>query len=192
MIEVSKMGSEIVPLLQGHGLRCEDVAVFAMTDMALDGPRADVCLVLTEKELLVITGYVRDEGRPGKKHARVFSETSCETYGSEKLKELKIEEYISTGRLTATFDSEPTELAAMTKTSLRDVRIFVKYASAKLEGREEEIDENDFKDDRFCPKCGRVMDISKSENLARCPKCGNRIDSPDREFCPKCGSMLRK
>ena len=44
----------------------------------------------------------------------------------------------------------------------------------------------------FCPKCGRVMDITKSENLARCPKCGNRIDNPDREFCPKCGSMLRK
>ncbi|MBO7410195.1 MAG: zinc-ribbon domain-containing protein [Candidatus Methanomethylophilaceae archaeon] len=44
----------------------------------------------------------------------------------------------------------------------------------------------------FCPKCGRVTDITKSENLARCPKCGNPIDSPDREFCPRCGSMLRK
>ena len=44
----------------------------------------------------------------------------------------------------------------------------------------------------FCPKCGKVVDITKSENLASCPKCGYRIDSPDREFCPKCGSMLRK
>ena len=31
-----------------------------------------------------------------------------------------------------------------------------------------------------------------ADNLQACPKCGNRIDSPDREFCPKCGSMLRK
>ena len=44
----------------------------------------------------------------------------------------------------------------------------------------------------FCPKCGKVMNITKSENLARCPKCGKSIDNPDREFCPKCGSMLRK
>ena len=168
MIEVSKMGSEIIPLLADHGLRCEDVTVFAVTDMALDTTKADVFLVLTEKELLVLTGYVRDVGRPGKRHSRTFTEISCETYDAEKLKELKIEEYISTGRLTATYDGEPTELAAMTKTSLRDVRIFVKYASAKLEGREEEIDENDFKDDRFCPKCGR------------------RYPDPERKICPHC------
>ncbi len=168
MIEVSKMGSEILPLLLDHGLRCEDVSVFAMTDLALDGTKADVCLILTEKQLLVLTGYVRDEGRPGKKHGRVFSETMCETFDNDKLRELKIEEYISTGRLTADFDGEPTEIAAMTKTALRDVRIFVKYASAKLEGREEEIDEADFRDDRFCPKCGR------------------RYPDPERKICPHC------
>ncbi|MBR6915242.1 MAG: hypothetical protein IKN36_02680, partial [Clostridia bacterium] len=64
MIEVSKMGSELVSALAEHKLSCEDVAVFAALDMDLDRSRADVYLVLTEKELLVLTGQTSSSGKP--------------------------------------------------------------------------------------------------------------------------------
>ncbi len=168
MIEVSKMGSELVSALAEHKLSCEDVAVFAALDMDLDRSRADVYLVLTEKELLVLTGQTSSSGKPGKRFTKVFNETDCRVYEASGIKDLSIEEYVSSARLICSYKGEDTVLAAMTKTALRDARIFVKYAAPKLEGKEEEIDENDFRDDRFCPKCGR------------------RYPDPDRKICPHC------
>ena len=168
MIEVSKMGSEAIPALAEHGLSCEDVAVFAALDMALDRSRADVYLVLTEKELYVLTGQTSSVGKPGKKFSKTFTESDCKVYDASEIKELELEEYVSTARLICKYRGEDTALAAMTKTALRDARIFVKYAAPKLEGKEEEINEDDFRDDRFCPKCGR------------------RFPDPDRKICPHC------
>ena len=168
MIEVSKMGSEVVGALAEHQTACEDVAVFAALDMDLDRSRADVYLVLTEKELFVLTGQTSSVGKPGKKFKKEFRETDFRSYDASEIKDLAIEEYVSSARLICTYRGEDTVLAAMTKTALRDARIFVKYAAPKLEGKEEEIDEDDFRDDRFCPKCGR------------------RYPDPDRKICPHC------
>ena len=168
MLEVSKMGSEVVPALSEHGIACEDVAVFAALDMDLDRSRADTYLVLTEKELAVLTGQTSSVGKPGKKFRKEFRETGFRSYDAAKIKELSIEEYVSTARVVCEYDGEDTVLAAMTKTVLRDARIFVKYAAPKLEGKEEEVNEDDFRDDRFCPRCGR------------------RYPDPDRKICPHC------
>ena len=168
VIEVSKMGSELIPALAGHGLRVEDVAVFAALDLSAELVPADVFLILAEKELFVLTGHTSSSGKPGKKFERVFSETECRRYDADKITDLSIEEYVSTARLVCKYDGEDTALASMTKTAIRDARIFVKYASPKLEGKEEEIDGDDFRDDRFCPKCGR------------------RYPDPDRKICPHC------
>ena len=168
MIEVSKMGSEVIPALAEHGIACEDVAVFAALDLSVDRTRADVYLVLTEKELLVLTGQTSSSGKPGKKFRKVFSETDAKVYDASEIKDLAIEEYVSSARLICKYKDEDTHLASMTKTVLRDARIFVKYAAPKLEGREEKIDGDDFRDDRFCPKCGR------------------RYPDPDRKICPHC------
>ncbi|MBR3424184.1 MAG: ABC transporter ATP-binding protein, partial [Clostridia bacterium] len=168
MIEVSKMDSEVVGALAEHQTACEYVAVFAALDMDLDRSRADVYLVLTEKELFVLTGQTSSVGKPGKKFKKEFRETDFRSYDASEIKDLAIEEYVSSARLICTYRGEDTVLAAMTKTALRDARIFVKYAAPKLEGKEEEIDEDDFRDDRFCPKCGR------------------RYPDPDRKICPHC------
>ncbi len=84
------------------------------------------------------------------------------------VKDLSIEEMISCGYLCAKIHGEPRRIAAMSRSALRDARLFVKYASKYLADRSVETDEEDFKDDRFCPKCG----------------C--RYPDPERKICPKC------
>lgn len=37
---------------------------------------------------------------------------------------------------------------------------------------------------KFCPECGRKMDIAKF-----CPECGNKV-SANNKFCPECGTKL--
>ncbi|MBO4325964.1 MAG: ABC transporter ATP-binding protein [Clostridia bacterium] len=84
------------------------------------------------------------------------------------IEELSVEELISCGYLCAKIHGTPERIAAMSRTAMRDVRLFVKYAGKYLDDRSVETDEEDFKDDRFCPKCG------------------NRYPDPDRKICPRC------
>lgn len=173
MLEVTKMGSEVLPALADHGLRAEDVTVFAATDLAADLTPAETYLIMTEKKLFVMSGHVRSEGKPGRSYKKIFTESSCREYDAGKLGKMKIEEYVSTARLFAEYDGEDVLVAAMTKTALRDARLFVKYAEPKEDGEKEEINEDDFRDDRFCPKCGR------------------RYPDPDRKICPHCMDKMK-
>ena len=45
------------------------------------------------------------------------------------------------------------------------------------------------KDMKFCPKCGKNLEMLVQEN--RCPKCGMEIEK-DMKFCPKCGMKIEK
>ena len=173
MIEISKFREEARDALIKHGITAEDIVIFAESDLTPDLNHAAVYIVLTEEKLCVAEGQIRISGRPGKLRknaavARTFLETGYTEFEKEKLKSPAVEELISAGYLTAEYGGETLRLAAMTRTAMRDMRLFVKYAGKYLEDGSTEIDEEDFKDDRFCPKCG------------------NRYPDPERKICPRC------
>ena len=173
MIEISKFGEEAREAIIKRGIRPEDIVIFTQTDLTTELDHAAVYIVLTEEKLFVIEGQVRISGRPGsmskeKRVSGTFFETGYREYEKEKLKNPGVEELISAGYLTAEYDGNTVRIASMTRTAMRDVRLFVKYAGKYLEDGSTETDPEDFKDDRFCPKCGR------------------RYPDPARKICPGC------
>lgn len=93
---------------------------------------------------------------------------TAEPAAAPDLASLTVEELISAGYLCASVKGQPTRIAAMSRTAMRDIRLFVKYAEKYLKDGSTETDPEDFKDDRFCPKCGK------------------RYPDPDRKICPRC------
>lgn len=168
MIEITKSGSALKTVIGAHGIPPEDIDVYAETDMDKSLCRAKVLLIQTKTKLYIVTGNESVCGKAGKKPEKIYTETGFEEYENDKIKELKISEFISAGMLECIYDGKPEELAAMSRTSMRDGRLFVKYASRVIENKELETDDEDFKNDVFCPKCG------------------GRYPDPDRKICPKC------
>ena len=173
MIEISKFREEASAALLKRGIRPEDIVVFAETDLDLDLNHASVYIVLTEARLYVLEGQTAISGRPGKLRkkaavTRTFIETDFAEYEKDQVKNPAIEELISAGYLTIEYSGGTRRIAAMTRTAMRDMRLFVKYAGKYLEDGSTETDPEDFKDDRFCPKCGR------------------RYPDPNRKICPGC------
>ena len=168
MIEITKVKEDLTEMLSNHGLNLSDVIVYAETDLDKNMNRANVKLILTEKTLYVISGHITLSGKPLKHVVRTFAEYNCDEYETEKIKNLSVTEYISAASLCCEYDGENVELALLTKTALRDVRLFVKYAGKYIEKKDVEVDGDDFKNDAFCPKCGR------------------RYPDPERKICPKC------
>ena len=54
-------------------------AVFAALDLSTELVPADVYLILTGKELFVLTGHTSSSGKPGKKFGRVFNSRISKT-----------------------------------------------------------------------------------------------------------------
>ena len=168
VVEITKIKDDLKAVLSQHGLLLSDIIVYAESDLDKNMCHANVKLILTEKTLYVIEGQITVEGKPPKHVKRIFNETDCKEYETERIKNFSISEYISSASLLCEYDGQTTELSLLTKTALRDVRLFVKYAGKYVEKKDTEIDEEDFKNDCFCPKCG------------------NRYPDPVRKICPKC------
>ena len=168
MIEISKYKTEIDGALPSHGIDKNDIILFACSDLDREQMRCDSCLLLTEKKLFVLEGVTSVSGKPGKSVKKSFHESGFAEFDLSGLSDLSIDELVSSAMLTAKYNGEPALIAFMTKTAQKDIGLFVKYASKQLKGEPLTVDEEDFRDDRFCPKCGR------------------RYPDEDRKICPHC------
>ena len=166
MIEISKYKTEIDGALLSHGIDKNDIILFACSDLDREQMRCDSCLLLTEKKLFVLEGVTSVSGKPGKNVKKSFHESGFAEFELSGLSDLSIDELVSSAMLTAKYNGKPALIAFMTKTAQKDIGLFVKYASKQLKGEPLTVDEEDFRDDRFCPKCGR------------------RYPDEDRKICP--------
>ena len=168
MIEINKYRSELDGELLSHGIKSEDIVLFAQSDLGSYQEPRDTYLMLTAEKLIITEGVTAVSGKPGKNVLKTFCMSSYSEYENSSVKDLSVEELVSTAILTAEYKGEPTVLTFMTKTALKDIRLFVKYADKYLKGEDMTADPEDFRDDRFCPKCGR------------------RYPDADRKICPHC------
>ncbi|MBR6645636.1 MAG: ATP-binding cassette domain-containing protein [Clostridia bacterium] len=175
MLEISKYRSELDGIVDSLRLDKSEILMFALTDMREECVRGASALFLTKDELYVINGTFTvdlDTSRSvGKKGTVAFIKDCTSVYKVNDLEKLKLESYISGAVLSAEYNSESTPIVFLTNTVKDELRLFIKYFGMFKEKGEITVNEEDFKNDRFCPKCGnRYPDA----NRAVCPHCMDR------------------
>ena len=169
----------LLPTLNAHGVKKEDVRLLIRADYD-DGYRyADRFLILTGNELLTVDG-LRVRGG-----SDVYIEKSVARRPLAGLSEMKAEDLASSCILTVkTGNGEEGEagravLTTFSRTYREDFEQFCEYANELFEKGE------------FTPA---DADKNRKKELY-CPTCGLRYVDPDSKFCPKCrkkgGVILR-
>lgn len=131
----------------------ELVEISIMTDLSKDGEYRDLWLVASSSAVHIYD----DNGSP------------YDTYSYDQMSDLKIENMISTGVLTATVGDNDELICRFSNTKAKEFGHFLKIVKRLMD--EEEVKESDLEVADFNPQC---------------PKCGLRYPDPKREVCPKC------
>ena len=173
MLEISKYKSEYDIVLDDMKLSKDDILMFAQSDMTSERQHGTLLLFFTADYLYIVGGQIilRKGKRKGLRKevlSSSFEKTFVKDYSSDKLKDLKVEDMISTALLSAKYDNKYEVLCFMTNTAKNDLLLFVKYFNIYDKDKKIEVDEEDFKKEKFCPKCG------------------DRYPDPERKVCPKC------
>ncbi len=183
MVQINQVPQAVLSALAGREIPEERLLLAVRSDMNRDGVWCDNWLFATSDELILLCGIlqVRADG-PNlfgrrKKHAR-FEELSFDRYPLASLEDFRVEELISSCRITAK-DSEGrfVLLTLMSNAAKEDMHTFLRYLKQIKEKGEVTIDPNEEKVEKFCPKCGA------------------RYADPERKICPRCmdrGKILRR
>ncbi len=175
MLEISKYRQELDGIIEDLKLDKSDILLYAVTDMRGECIRGNSVLFLTNDELYVLNGTFAldtDISKPAGKRGRLFfSREETTVYNVKSLDKLKLESYISGAVIVGEYNSETLPVVFLTNTAKDEMRLFVKYFNMFKESGEITPNEDDFKNERFCPKCGnRYPDASR----AVCPHCMDR------------------
>lgn len=178
MFEFDRIPSAVKCALGERGIDLDSVRIAAYADRTREHKKADIYLFATATKLILLGGAFSDGHVSGEiKNADLHTNWRTDLYEVYPLDELcgfRVEELLSSGRLTATqkaegeTESRPLLLVAFTNFCKDSMFLFAKYAERLCAGEEIEIDP---KDDPS----------SKS-----CPKCGMRYPDPNRPICPHC------
>lgn len=170
---IDRIPKEVFDILETRGVPKGTPCLAALSDINADNDYADTYVVLSPRALHVIGGmFKRDESVPQKGFKRslylkFFLDDYME-YEIEKITNLKAEQLISTGRLTADVDGVKTVLCYFTNFKQYNMEIFAKIVNKIL--AKQEVTDADFEDDAalFCPKChARYPDLERKI----CPHC---------------------
>lgn len=185
MLAITPYRHEIDTLLENMKLTPEDIILYAQCDMNENLLKSDTFLCLTKDTLIIFEGLLAIESRKGtalntqrnNRLKTVYNHRKTETYDINELSDFAVEDIISTARFTAKRNENVICLGMITNTAKADVGLFVKYLNIYKNTGNIERDENDFKNDDFCPKCH------------------TRYPDANRKICPKCmdrGKLLRR
>ena len=176
MFEIDKIPKAVKEILQQKGVCYEEVALAAYADRTREHTLGDTYLFATARELHILEGKMHREVKQARisgntpRYESRFEEGSYECYPIAELKGFRVEELLSSGRLTAKRGeaNEPVLLAVFTNFCKSSMMLFSKYAGKLSAGETVEVDP---KDDP-ASKC--------------CPKCGMRYPDTNRRICPRC------
>lgn len=202
MTELVDIPEGVKSALLEKGIPYETVKLAAKTDLNIDCVPSDNYIFVTDTDLIVLSGSMtgHDDDGNGKfrrktavkaaLHKRVerakFEELSYEYYPLSDFDRFDVEEMLSSARITAR--KKPTEneisysilISNLSNTYKTEAYKLVRLINAQI-GCEDE-DEHTYEDD------------DEKEELF-CPKCGRRYADPDRKICPHCmdrASLLKR
>ena len=171
MFEIDPIQSNIWDRLNTHGVPRETVELCAFCDRDADGRPTPVYLFATADALVVLTGEWRERSVPTAETAGdAFCERSFARYPIRELHAFRVEELLSSGRLTAkkVASDEPLLLASFTNFCKNSVMLFAKYAEKLAKGEDVALDVRDDPRDGRCPTCGMLY---PDRNRRVCPHC---------------------
>ena len=150
MIELSQRTGATEEILNQLALSPDAILLFARVDLDARYKEKDSILLVTEQEFILSDG----------KHTQ--------RYALKEIQKPEIEEKVGTCIFTAEIQGKRKLLATMTNSRKQECRLFVKYLKMQMETGQITVDEKDFTQDQFCPKCHR------------------RYPDPHRKVCPDC------
>ncbi len=175
MVSFDKIPNYVFDILTEKGADIDNIYIATYCDMDSEHNFCDTYVVATNEYLYVLSGF---ETLVHKENARKgldkeWIENDYREYKLSLLEDVRLEELISSSRLTAkTTDGEDVFLSAMTNFCKANAGLFCKYLSRIKKG---EITSKDFEIDK---------EDDPKENA--CPKCGMRYPDRNRKICPRC------
>ena len=175
MLITDKIPSCIYELMASHGVDTDKIMLATYCDMNADHVFCDTYVFATLDMLYIVSGSggLESENRGLGKIESVWREQSFYEIEISKIEKLKLEELLSSARLTVKLDSgEYKLLSATTNTYRSSVLLFIKYFERMKKG--------DIKDTSF------EIEPEDDPSANRCPKCGMRYPDKNRKICPRC------
>ncbi len=150
MIELSLRSSSVDEILNTIAMDPEEILLLACADLTAQYDERDSVLLVTSQEVIVSDGrhIIR--------------------YPLSQIENPEIEEKVGTCAFVAKIEGCRKLLATMTNSRKQECRLFVKYLKMQIQDGQIVLDERDFSEEQFCPKCGR------------------RYPDPNRKVCPDC------
>lgn len=183
LVEITKVSEGVIDALSKKGIDTGSIQLAVMLDMNRSGVWCENWLFASKDDLICIGGapslVPRGEHKPSKPRIKSeFKEISYDYFPLGELSDLKVEELISSCRFTARDkDGHFVLISMLTNSTKNDLHMFIKYLGRLKEKGEITLDEDDKKQEQFCPKCG------------------NRYADPERKICPKCmdkGKIIKR
>lgn len=175
MYSFEKIPNYVFDILSDKGADVENIYIATYCDMDAEHNFCDTYIAATNEYLYILSGF---ESLVQKENARkgldkTWVETDYREYKLSDIEDIRVEELISSSRLTTkTTEGEAVFLAAMTNFCKGNAGLFCKYFSRIKRG---EIASSDFTIDK---------EDDPKENA--CPKCGMRYPDRNRKICPRC------
>lgn len=175
MYSFEKIPNYVFDILSDKGADVENIYIATYCDMDAEHNFCDTYIAATNEYLYILSGF---ESLSQKENARkgldkTWVETDYREYKLSDIEDIRVEELISSSRLTTkTTEGEAVFLAAMTNFCKGNAGLFCKYFSRIKRG---EIASSDFTIDK---------EDDPKENA--CPKCGMRYPDRNRKICPRC------
>lgn len=183
MVQINQVPQAVLNALAGREIPEERLLLAVRSDMNRDGVWCDNWLFATSDELILFCGILRARAEGpnffGKrKKILYFEELSFERYALASLKDFRLEELISSCRITAKdADGCFVLLTMLSNAAKEDMHAFLRYLGQIKDKGEVTLDPNEEKVEKFCPKCGA------------------RYADPVRKICPRCmdkGKILQR
>ncbi len=193
MLEIDKMPSSLITLLDERGIARDKILLCAKTDISPEHVYCDNWLIATADDFIVISGVktlIPKHMTPAQQLLHPerltcdFTQIEWHYYPIKKISDLKIENLISDARMTAIYKENETDekgkfvlLSFLSGSAKNSANLFIKYFGQLKEKGEITPDDEDFDREIFCPKCGR------------------RYPDPNRKICPHCmdkGKIIKR
>lgn len=173
MYSIHAVPNYIILELNNIQINREEIILAAMGDLSLKNFFNEVWVIVTDKELFILSGTTFNLKKKGKEEtSTTWRSSDTNRYKIESMEDIKAEDLITGGRLIAKVDGTMQVLCRYSNSMKREFSILVKNIEKIKDNKE--IDENDYKEEqhnRFCPKCGLMY---PDQNRKVCPKCINR------------------
>ncbi len=175
MVTFDKIPQYIFDILSNKGIDKQQIYLMTYCDMDCEHNYCDTYLIATKESLYVISGTESLSAKEGigKGLNTYWNESSFREYRMDEIKSIRVEELLSTSRLTARNEQdEYIFLSSMTNFCKGNAGLFVKYFNKIKKG---EIESSNFEID---------PEDDPSKNC--CPKCHMRYPDRNRKICPRC------